>query len=495
MFKKANEAKLDGGRLALLHARVEAKQDHVDAALEHLEKHLEAKMSSRGAEAYTLYEELLQKKHGEKKTQDLLRDRLAKMYEDAPKDVALVYFFAKHLREAGELDKAATIYDMQLKQQPALDGYQGLVEIYAEQKKLAPLLEVLGSAVSKTGSLEPLADAGEQVWQDKELLGQLIEAAREQTKQPADKWPEGITLAVALLALSAEQLEVADTFFELSLQPEEPTDEAVLLTWGLELFMADEYERAAKVFQRAVDKKLADENPDFYFYLAGALEMAGETDKALEAAKQAAKLKPDSSQFQSRVPWILYHAGRDDEAEAAYIEFIKKMDKDHSSPGVRDSMRSARMVLSTLCIRQDRFDEAVEWLEQVLDEFPEYIGAMNDLGYLWADEGLHLNRSLAMIRKAVESEPDNIAYLDSLGWVFYRLGRHEEAIAALEKAAAGEDDPDGVILDHLGDAYAKAGNIAKALGTWKRAAAALEKQEESELLEKTNAKIKQHTPE
>ena len=108
---------------------------------------------------------------------------------------------------------------------------------------------------------------------------------------------------------------------------------------------------------------------------------------------------------------------------------------------------------------------------------------------------MHLNRSLAMIRKAVEAEPDNIAYLDSLGWVFYRLGRIEEAIAELEKAAAADDDPDGVILDHLADAYAKAGDIAKALETWKRAAAALEKQEEAKLLEKTNAKIKQHSPE
>ena len=376
MFEKANEAKLDEGRLALLHARVEAKQDRVDAALEQLEKHFTAESSSRGTEAYTLYEELLQKKHGENEARKLLRDRLVKMYEDDSKDVALVYFLAKHLRESGELDKAAVIYDAQLKLQPALDGYQGLVAIYAEQKKLVPLLEVIGDAVSKTGSLEPLGESAEKVWQDKQLLGELVEAAREVTKEDVGNWPEGITLAVALLALSAEQLEVADTFFELSLKPEDPADEAVLLTWGLELFMAEEYERAAAVFQRAVDEKIADENPDFYFYMAGALEMAGKTDEALKAARRAAELKPDSSQFESRIPWILYHAGRYDQAQAAYLELIEKLDENHSSPGVRDTMRSSRMVLSTLCIRQDRFDEAVEWLEQVLDEFPEDIGAM-----------------------------------------------------------------------------------------------------------------------
>ena len=82
------------------------------------------------------------------------------------------------------------------------------------------------------------------------------------------------------------------------------------------------------------------------------------------------------------------------------------------------------------------------------------------MGYLWADQGTHLERALKMIRTAVAAEPDNAAYRDSLGWVFYRLGRYPEAVAELEKAAAKE--PAAEVLDHLGDARLKAGQREKA---------------------------------
>jgi Flp pilus assembly protein TadD len=90
----------------------------------------------------------------------------------------------------------------------------------------------------------------------------------------------------------------------------------------------------------------------------------------------------------------------------------------------------------------------------VLDEFPDDPGALNDLGYLWTEQGKNLQWARQMIQKAVDSEPENAAYLDSLGWAYYQLGQYAEAVQWLEKAAAG-DEPDGVILDHLGDAYWK----------------------------------------
>ena len=88
----------------------------------------------------------------------------------------------------------------------------------------------------------------------------------------------------------------------------------------------------------------------------------------------------------------------------------------------------------------------------MLDEFPDDVAALNDLGYIWADQNVRLQRAHRMIRQAVEEDPQNAAYRDSLGWVLYRLGRPEEALVELEKAAA-DGEPDPVILDHLGDVY------------------------------------------
>jgi tetratricopeptide (TPR) repeat protein len=192
------------------------------------------------------------------------------------------------------------------------------------------------------------------------------------------------------------------------------------------------------------------------------------------------------------VAWVQSRAKRYDDARQSYQELLDKYEKTQDPPGVREVLRDARIAISNLCVMQDKPAEAEEWLERVLDEFPEDVGALNDLGYLWADQGKHLNRSLEMTKKAVAAEPDNVAYLDSLGWAYFRLGQFDKAVEYLEKATQDED-PDGVLLDHLGDAYAGAKQTDKALTTWRRAVSAFEKDAEAEQLEKTKRKIEKLT--
>jgi tetratricopeptide (TPR) repeat protein len=142
------------------------------------------------------------------------------------------------------------------------------------------------------------------------------------------------------------------------------------------------------------------------------------------------------------------------------------------------------------------FTKAEQPLEMILDEFPDDIGAMNDLGYLWADQNKNLKLALDMIQKAVASDPDNRAYRDSLGWVYYRLGRFADAITELEEAIKpepdaepGDDGPDGVILDHLADAYAAAGRKDDARKFWQRAEKSFEKQADKEKLDAVRKKL------
>ena len=176
--------------------------------------------------------------------------------------------------------------------------------------------------------------------------------------------------------------------------------------WGLDLLTAEKYKDAATVFRRGSEQgELFDNKPVFEFYLAGALELAGQTDAALAAADKivAGKKTPDS-RFASRRAWILYHAKRYDAAYLAYQQLLAKYDDDYASSDNRDVMREARSILSNICVIRHKNAEAEEWLEQVLDETPDDVGAMNDLGYLWADEGKHLSAS-GHGPKAVAAEP------------------------------------------------------------------------------------------
>ena len=127
-------------------------------------------------------------------------------------------------------------------------------------------------------------------------------------------------------------------------------------------------------------------------------------------------------------------------------------------------------------------------LEQILDEFPEDVSALNNLGYLWAERGLHPERALRMCRAAVAAQPQTQAYRDSLGWALFQLGRYDEALVELEKAAAG-DEPSGVVLEHLGDCQAKLGKLDAARQSWKRAIERFDDDERAKRLEATQRKL------
>jgi tetratricopeptide (TPR) repeat protein len=218
---------------------------------------------------------------------------------------------------------------------------------------------------------------------------------------------------------------------------------------------------------------VGEDAPVFFYYLAGALQLDGRTQHALKAAREALAMKSDVPEFAQRSAWILYHAGRHAEAEQAYLDWLRVYDDNYDALGIRETVRDARFILSSICGSDQRPDQAVEWLEQVLDEFPGDVGAMNDLGYLLADQGLQLQRALGMIQNAVACEPENFAYRDSLGWALYRLGRYDEAVEELSLAAKTEQ-PDPVILDHLADAQMAVGNRADAIRLWRRVLGLLE---------------------
>ncbi len=118
--------------------------------------------------------------------------------------------------------------------------------------------------------------------------------------------------------------------------------------------------------------------------------------------------------------------------------------------------------------RLKRYAEAEADLTKALSFQPNHPYILNYLGYSWADQGVHLDKALAMISKAVRIQPDDGYITDSLGWVYYRQGEYVKAVPILEQAVALMPyDP--VINDHLGDAYWQVGRKHEARFQWQRA--------------------------
>ncbi len=448
-----------------------------------LQVYFDAKESREELAPYELLEQVLE---GLSRKKELL-PRLEAIHKVDPKNIFLGYFLAQQYLAAEQWAKAEPIYQDLLKRSPKAEAYRGLIKVYRSTRQIGPLLDTLAAAVENTGGLEVLDKQPARIAQDNELLMALIHAAQE--RQQAGQGNYGTQLSVALLTLEGKQFNFAGEFFNLALASRPKAAAELLLTWGTGLLAAEQYAPAAQIFQRGIDQHiLPADNPLFFSYLAVALEMGGKTDEALTAARKAAELGQDSPRLESRVAWVLYHAKRYAEAAQAYRELIKKYDGEFKAEDVRRTLKEFRTILSNIAVHQNDVRQAEEWLEQVLDEYPDDISALNDLGYLWADQGKNLKRALKMVQQAVAAEPENYAYRDSLGWVYFKLGRNEEASVELEKAAA-VPDPDGVVLDHLGDAYQACHQLDKAREAWQRAVTALKKQEETAKAQVVESKL------
>ncbi len=105
---------------------------------------------------------------------------------------------------------------------------------------------------------------------------------------------------------------------------------------------------------------------------------------------------------------------------------------------------------------------------QLLTMRPNDSATQNYLGYMWADQGVQLERARDMLEKAVAREPRNAAYLDSLGWAYFRLGQLQSAEKNLREAYRREP-ADPTIEEHIGDLEARQGNVEGAIRHWEKA--------------------------
>jgi tetratricopeptide (TPR) repeat protein len=504
VFERADKVAPDKALRDYNQARLALKNNKPDEALGLLDAAFAQHLTDQGMAPYDTLADVLNRLG--KKTE--LLDRLEKLNVKFPEDASLGYYLAGQYRAAGKLDKAEALYLAMLKQKATLTGYRSLAELTRQTKRYDVLIRVLGEAMEKAGVLDILGAEAQAISNDAEAMRAILEYARNEVKKSPEPFGNGQRLAVAILALEAKQYDAASEFFNLALavkdakKAEKPNAKAVLsdsqpsraaevlITWGVGLLLGERYAESAKVFQRGIDDKvLPDDNPAFYFYLAGALALDSHADEALAAARIAGDKKKDSARFRGRAAWVLYMTKRHDEAIKAYRELIRQFDGDHASVENRDVLREARTALSSLLVQKNEMTPAEECLESVLDEFPDDAGALNDLGYLWADQNKHLERAERMIRKAVVAEPDNKAYRDSLGWALFRLGKYDQAVAELEKAI-DEKKPDGVVFDHLGDAYQKLGKRDKAVEAWNKAVAILRKEKENDKAAAIDKKLK-----
>jgi len=174
-------------------------------------------------------------------------------------------------------------------------------------------------------------------------------------------------------------------------------------------------------------------------------------DEALSAAPSDATLQ--TAQVDLYITFSNEATNRDDldEAERLLAEGLDKH-PDHVS---------IRYAQALLYENKGRMRKAARVLQNLADEQPDNAAILNAYGYLLTDEFNRHDEAHDYIRRALAMDPDNAAIIDSMGWVLYHLGDYAAALDYLERAARLVTDPE--MFAHLVDVHWILGDQARAL--------------------------------
>jgi tetratricopeptide (TPR) repeat protein len=228
---------------------------------------------------------------------------------------------------------------------------------------------------------------------------------------------------------------------------------------------AKEYKAARQEADAALKKYPTDKQViEMHALLLGDL---GLTDTALS------ELKALPIYLKDREVLLTYIAPIQDKAKR-FDDERKTLDAADAVSKTPQEKEGVEFMRGAMFEREKNFDAAEKSFRKVLDGDANNAGALNYLGYMFADRGVRLDEAKQLISKALDIEPGNPAYLDSLAWVHYHQDQFDQAATELREALDKMGD-DPTVHDHLGDVYLKQGKIREAIQQWESSVAEYKK--------------------
>ncbi len=105
-------------------------------------------------------------------------------------------------------------------------------------------------------------------------------------------------------------------------------------------------------------------------------------------------------------------------------------------------------LIAEIAYRAGQYDKCWRAFDRYLALRPDDMLMLNNYAYYLAEQGLQLEKALAMSRRTIDAEPDNANSLDTYAWILHLLGRDAEALPYMQRAV--QRDPDSKTLqNHL----------------------------------------------
>jgi len=392
--------------------------------------------------------------------------RLERLAKSQPSNTMLSRILAIKLFDAGEFKRAE-----EMLQQLASDRetIPLLLRTYVKMRNAPMLLRTLKRLLNN----RPGDDDVEPVLGELERDHDLLKLVAKEAMTPEGNEKMSVADRERLLDLvgqRAYQAGIYETAAELFRKCVEISPQAREHHWRLTLSLlrAEKFEETIK----AADEALAagPDDVDVFELKASAMARLGKTADAVKLLTDlAARMKSPDQAIEVKLAMAgAYQQGKEfAKAVEIYRTILDEL-------GASSDAHRIRYLLSGVYSAMNDNKKAEQELVKIVEASPRpaeriLAGANNDLGFLWVDEGRHLDRAEQMIRSALKHEPDNPAYLDSLGWALFKRGRDQESKELLQRAATAKSGDDPVVWDHLGDVLHRIGDRKGAADAWRKA--------------------------
>jgi Tfp pilus assembly protein PilF len=209
---------------------------------------------------------------------------------------------------------------------------------------------------------------------------------------------------------------------------------------GLEALARQDYPTASTHIQRALE--LDARNPFAWRMLAIAFEKQGEFAKAFSAYESAARLAPDDVAVVRDVGQLAQRLGKLELAEKLFRRFLA------SDPGNEEVANSLACVLRD----QNRYDEAIALLRDVINANPERPVLWNTLGSVLSDSG-DVAGAMVFYDEALRLDPGFHKARHNRAYCLTVLGEPQKGLEEMEIASQGLTDPREISTIRLAQAF------------------------------------------
>ena len=257
------------------------------------------------------------------------------------------------------------------------------------------------------------------------LLVHNLACVVDQIEKTRSRAPSNLNLLLGEALYAAGDAKLAATYFG-KIPESQPLPAKTLLASSLAMLDANRIDEARRGFQKyyeMVDNPR--EKSNALTDLGVSFSRRGEYKQAREYFQKAIDLNPKNLTAQFNLGLAERWLNNPDGAVGAFEKVAQLNPKDPK----------AKIQIADVRKSQGNFKESAKILEEVVQSNQDP-GALNNLAFVYALQGVKLDKALGYVEQAIKLGGESADNLDTKGWVLYKMGDHAQGLDYLRRAVA-----------------------------------------------------------